>query len=459
MGRPTLPSQYVATRLDASRRDLLGLAGGWPRRYPMLLDSAAHGPLGRYCLLAVSPRRRLVLRRSAVVHDSRDGRRRGGFLDALEQQLRTTGMARAGGEWPFIGGWFVYLGYETVSEIEPRLNLPAAESPITACAWQVDNAIVHDTSTGESWYLSVSGNQAALATIEGDLERLRRPQVSAFSCKVAMCEEAPDLYLRRVERAKELIAAGEIYQANLSRWWRGSLPVDAPIAALYDQLCSDNPAPMAGLMFCENMALLSSSPERLLSIDRDRFIATRPIAGTRPRASGHAAERTMIEQLREHPKERAEHIMLIDLERNDLGRVCVPGSVEVNEYMNIETYAHVHHIVSNVRGRLREDVSPIAALRATFPGGTITGCPKFRCMQIIAELEGVGRGAYTGAIGYIGYDGRADFNILIRSLVMVDRAIELRAGAGIVADSDPQSELEETRAKARGVLKALGAAT
>jgi len=159
-----------------------------------------------------------------------------------------------------------------------------------------------------------------------------------------------------------------------------------------------------------------------------------------------------MRELAAHPKERAEHVMLIDLERNDLGRVCEPGSVQVDELMTIESYARVHHIVSNVSGRLRAEVTPVGALRAVFPGGTITGVPKFRCMQIIAELEGIGRGAYTGSLGFLGRDGAMDLNILIRTMTVMGRNIELRAGAGIVADSDPQRELEETRAKARGML-------
>jgi len=164
----------------------------------------------------------------------------------------------------------------------------------------------------------------------------------------------------------------------------------------------------------------------------------------------------LLESLLSNEKERAEHVMLIDLERNDLGRVSEPGSVRVDELMTIESYAHVHHIVSNVSGKLRADVTPIGALRAVFPGGTITGVPKFRCMQIIAELEGSGRGAYTGSLGFLGRDGTMDMNILIRTLSVLGHRVELRAGGGIVADSDPQRELEETRAKARGMLAAFG---
>ena len=182
---------------------------------------------------------------------------------------------------------------------------------------------------------------------------------------------------------------------------------------------------------------------------------TRPIAGTRARGAGEDdAER--VRELAAHPKERAEHVMLIDLERNDLGRVCVPGSVRVDELMAIESYAHVHHIVSNVSGRLRGGTTPAQVIGAVFPGGTITGCPKVRCMQIIAELERAGRGAYTGSLGYLDLSGDLDLNILIRTLTLEGGAIHFRAGAGIVADSIAWRELEETRAKARGLLRALG---
>jgi anthranilate synthase component 1 len=223
------------------------------------------------------------------------------------------------------------------------------------------------------------------------------------------------------------------------------------IGALYNRLCKANPAPFAALAQWRGTTILSSSPERLVRINNGH-IDTRPIAGTRPRSRRPGDDIAEMTELAAHPKERAEHIMLIDLERNDLGRVSQPGTVRVDELMTIESYAHVHHIVSNVSGELRSDVTPVGALKAVFPGGTITGVPKFRCMQIIAELEGVGRGAYTGSLGFLGRDGSMDMNILIRTLSVQGRGIELRAGGGIVADSDPRRELEETRAKARGML-------
>jgi anthranilate synthase component 1 len=226
-------------------------------------------------------------------------------------------------------------------------------------------------------------------------------------------------------------------------------------AALFDRLGVHNPSPFSGLASWPNAAIISSSPERLVAV-RDGLVATRPIAGTRPRSDSVQMDAAYSQELLAHPKERAEHIMLIDLERNDLGRICVPGTIEVNELMVLESYAHVHHIVSNVRGRLRENITPGEVIRAVFPGGTITGCPKVRCMEIIAELEQQARSAYTGSMGYINRDGSMDLNILIRSMISSGDHLQLRAGAGIVADSDAHAELDETRAKARGLLRAVG---
>jgi anthranilate synthase component 1 len=254
----------------------------------------------------------------------------------------------------------------------------------------------------------------------------------------------------------EYIAAGDVYQANLSRLWQGRSSATLDPVSIYRRLRAANPSPFAAIMRHGDFALMSSSPERLMSI-RGNLVSTRPIAGTRPRGATPEQDARIVRSLLDNEKERAEHVMLIDLERNDLGRVCVGGSVEVDEYMCVETYAHVHHIVSNVSGVLREEVSPIQVIRALFPGGTITGCPKVRCMEIIAELEACGRGAYTGSVGYLNRDGGCDLNILIRTMTAEGGAIRFRAGAGIVADSNAAAELAETRAKAKGLLRALEA--
>jgi anthranilate synthase component 1 len=267
-------------------------------------------------------------------------------------------------------------------------------------------------------------------------------------------EEDPERFAEGMRRVHDYLRAGDVFQVNLSRAWTARFATAPDPFALYDRLRRANPAPFAGLFVDGDSAVLSSSPERLVAIHGDR-VETRPIAGTRPRGQGASDDAARVRELIGHPKERAEHIMLIDLERNDLGRVCQAGSVEVNELMSVETYAHVHHIVSNVRGRLREDATPGAVIRAVFPGGTITGCPKVRCMEVIAELEGEGRGPYTGAMGYLNRDGDLDLNILIRTIWLRGDVARVRAGGGIVADSISGRELEETRAKARGMLRAL----
>jgi len=335
--------------------------------------------------------------------------------------------------------------------------LPMNEQHLIATAVRVPCAIVRDVESQESWFVAEHG-------VEGCLQQLRN---DLADCVVhtemplppgdmgTLQEDHPEHFLRAVTAALEHIAAGDIYQANLSRGWQTSLPEGMQVTQLYRRLRSANPAPYAGLAWLsDDHVLLSSSPERLIEL-RDGWANTRPIAGTRPRAVDALADRALITELRMHPKERAEHIMLLDLERNDLGRICVGGSVEVNEYMSIESYAHVQHIVSNVRGRLRPDITPGAAIAAVFPGGTITGCPKFRCMQLIAELERTPRSAYTGSMGYLNRDGSMDLNILIRTLELKGSELKFRAGAGIVADSIPARELDETRAKALGLLRAL----
>ncbi|MDE2136484.1 MAG: aminodeoxychorismate synthase component I, partial [Gammaproteobacteria bacterium] len=386
-----------------------------------------------------------------------------GFLEALERWWLREGAAReapAAPALPFTGGWALYLGYELAQEIGPRLALPRTPLPWAAFALRTTCALIHEL--GSNRVLAVGEADAA-----GDLERLIDDARAAAHIAEppdtlqigAVREEDPAQFLARVARAKEYVRAGDIYQANLSRSWSvaigGAGSAAGAAAALYRRLRAANPAPFAALAQWRGMAILSSSPERLVRVT-GRRIDTRPIAGTRPRSRLPGGDAVEIPALVMHPKERAEHIMLVDLERNDLGRLCEPGTVRVDELMSIESYAHVHHIVSNVSGQLRADVTPVGAVRAVFPGGTITGCPKFRCMQIIAELERVGRGAYTGSLGYLSLDGQLDLNILIRTMTLAGAALGFRAGAGIVADSDPERELEETRAKARGLLRALG---
>lgn len=339
------------------------------------------------------------------------------------------------------------------------MRLPAQEANPVAIALRVPAAILHSPSTGEAWLVAEPGHDAAVETMREDLHALAT--AGALSLPVTegllqgpVTEDPPEQFLAGVTSTLRHIAAGDIYQANLSRAWYATLAPGIRAHDVYSRLRRTNPGPFAGLAVLGTRAIISSSPERLLEV-RGRRISTRPIAGTRPRAANMLADRGLARELRQNPKEQAEHVMLIDLERNDLGRVCEPGSVEVDEYMSLESYAHVHHIVSNVRGILRSGVTPGQTIAAVFPGGTITGCPKVRCMQIIGDLERTPRRVYTGSMGYLNRDGSMDLNILIRTLELTGRQIVLRAGAGIVADSVPERELHETRAKAAGMLAAL----
>jgi anthranilate synthase component I len=378
------------------------------------------------------------------------------FLPALDRWWRRERLRDGAASVPFTGGWLLYLGYELAGEIEPRLRLPQpARGPI-AQAIRIPAAVIHEHDSGRCWIVAEAAAAGLIARIDADLRNAAHlPSERADLVESTVTEEDPRRYLHAVERALEYIGAGDVYQANLSRGWRATLRPGVQPHHVYRRLRETNPGPFSGVALLEGIAVVSSSPERLVSV-RDGAVTTRPIAGTRPRGADPAADLALARELHAHPKERAEHVMLIDLERNDLGRVCEAGSVSVDEFMTIESYSHVHHIVSNVRGRLRADVTPGNVLAAVFPGGTITGCPKIRCMEIIAELEGAGRGAYTGSLGYLNRDGSMDMNILIRSLQLEGRELTLRAGAGIVADSVPERELQETRAKARGVLRALG---
>ena len=455
----------ILRELDVPASVLRQLAASRPERYPVLFDSAADGPLSRTSVLVASPTGALWLDAHGRLHAEGTAPRdiTGSFLGALERWVAREPAAERWPDLPFAGGWAVFLGYELAAEIEPRLALPRAHDPLgwQAFALRVPCALIHDRVSGKVRAIAEEGAATALAAIESDVREVARsscdsPAMLPPPAVARLLEEEPTAYLERVRRGKEYIRAGDIYQTNLSRRWRVELR-DAPdVGRLYERLRAVNPAPFAALAQWRGGAVLSSSPERLVRVV-DRQIETRPIAGTRPRSRLPGEDALEMAALVAHPKERAEHIMLIDLERNDLGRVCEAGTVCVEELMSIESYAHVHHIVSNVTGTLRPDVTLIEALRAVFPGGTITGCPKFRCMQIIAELEGEGRGAYTGSLGLIGRDGSMDFNILIRTMTLTGRTLEFRAGAGIVADSDPERELEECRAKARGLLAAFGA--
>jgi anthranilate synthase component I len=447
----------LLSRSLPSTIDLLALHRLAPSRYPLLLESSAQGTAqGRWDLLLVATDERLQLDRDGITRDEQGNAAAGDFFAALDATWRSQRVQRDEPRWPFRGGWDLMLGYELAGQVEPVLRLPSAPGGIpVAVALRCPAAVLRDHATGECVVVAETSHTNLLDVIAADIQAAALlPSLPAWQSPATIEDDQAQRYIDGVQRVLEYLAAGDVFQVNLSRSWRARFDSALDPVALFQRLRENNPAPFAGVFAQPGWAVVSSSPERLVSVRGD-LVETRPIAGTRARFAGDDdAER--IRELVGHPKERAEHVMLIDLERNDLGRVCTPGSVEVDELMTVESYAHVHHIVSNVRGRLRADVTPGEVIRAVFPGGTITGCPKVRCMQIIAELEGEGRGAYTGAIGWLNRDGDMDLNILIRSAEVLGDMVRFRTGAGIVADSDPHRELEETRAKARGMLRALG---
>jgi anthranilate synthase component 1 len=438
--------------------DLLALHRADPARYPLLLESVAGGnALSRWDLLLISNGEGLRLEADGQTRRLDGTSSPGKFLDALDADWSTQRCGVTDATLPFRGGWALFLAYELAGQIEPVLNLSNAPGPLpVALALRCPAAVLRDHSTGRCVAVCEEGFKNLLGSLDADLARSAQlPELPAWREPSTIAEDDASAFLHGVEKVHDYLRAGDVFQVNLSRAWRAEFAQSPEPAAVYSRLRLANPAPFAGLLAFDDWALVSSSPERLVSV-RGHVVETRPIAGTRPRLVDDD-DAARIRELVAHPKERAEHVMLIDLERNDLGRVCRPGSVRVDELMSVESYTHVHHIVSNVRGELRDEITPGQVIAAVCPGGTITGCPKVRCMQIIAELESEGRGPYTGALGYLNRDGDMDLNILIRSAWLAGGQLQLRAGAGLVVDSIAESELQETRAKAKGLLRALAA--
>ena len=426
------------------RPDLISLQAAHPQRYPGLFLSS--GDSGWDVLFAFP--------QDFVRISAADG------LHGLQSHpaLQLQPASSSSSDLPFSGGWLCAFSYELGGLFEPRAG-PVEDDAGFPLAWlvRIPAAILFDRANGRCVLMAEAGQAGLLDRMQLDLAMLPPPLPAVPELRV-LNEDEPAAFLAGVARIQDYIRAGDVFQVNLSRGWRAEFAAPIPPASLLDRLMQKNPAPFSALLQMDEWAIVSSSPERLVRLDRSGRLETRPIAGTHPRSEDAAEDAALRARLQAHPKERAEHVMLVDLERNDLGRVCEPGSVEVAALMDIASYRHVHHIESTVRGRLRSGMRVFDAVRAVFPGGTITGCPKVRTMQIIRELEQTSRRSYTGSVGYINRDGSFDFNILIRSFLLRGHEVSFRAGAGIVADSVATRELEETRAKARGLLRALEAA-
>ncbi|MDX1569854.1 MAG: anthranilate synthase component I [Xanthomonadales bacterium] len=372
----------------------------------------------------------------------------------------------------FTGGLVGYFGYETIRYIEPRLDEAPADDELGVpdiLLMVSEEVAVFDNLSGRM-YLIVNADARAPEAWDAAQRRLDQLTYRLRSAGVSYPEvidprsvaEADfvsgfsrEAFEQAVLKSKQYIAAGDIMQVVLSQ--RLSVPFRARAVDVYRALRSLNPSPYMFFLDFGDAKVVGSSPEILMRVE-NREVVLRPIAGTRPRGETPEADAALEAELLADPKELAEHLMLIDLGRNDVGRVAEVGSVELTERMIIERYSHVMHIVSEVKGRLREGIGPVDALRATFPAGTLSGAPKIRAMEIIRELEPVKRSVYAGAVGYIGWQGDADTAIAIRTAVIQDGKLHVQAGAGIVHDSDPAREWEETMNKGRALFRAVAQA-
>jgi anthranilate synthase component 1 len=423
--------------------DLLALRTALPDHYPALFKTG--GDTG-WDILFAFPRAAKTLSRKAAVDEA------AAFFNSLPQPTSSSAPTSL----PFRGGWLLALSYELGGLLEPSAGM--AEDPDEfplAWAQRIPAAILTDRQSKQTWLMAEDGQTNLLEQMQDDLHTAPAlPETSLPDMQLT--EDPAEIFLTGVSRIKSYIREGDVFQVNLSRSWCADFSESFSPSLLFQKLNRANPAPFSAVVNMGDWSIVSSSPERLVRLEQGGRILTRPIAGTHPRGANVQEDGALKARLAAHPKERAEHIMLVDLERNDLGRICEPGSVRVEALMELASYAHVHHLESSVTGRLRQGTSLFELVRAVFPGGTITGCPKVRTMQIIRELETSPRRAYTGSLGYVNLDGTLDLNILIRSFLVKERMAWFRTGAGIVADSEPERELAETRAKAKGLLKALG---
>ena len=462
---------------DAPERAALAL-----RRLPGLawLDSALpHPQRGRWSILAARPRwmlsarGRRLRRTSAGGVEEFEGDPIAVAARAIEAEQRAwesaTGTSPASASLPFAGGAIGYLGFELARHIErlPATTFDDVGAPDLALGWY-DAAVLWD---GIAQRGSLSGTPEGVAALRADLARI---EDAGWMADVAGAEAHAPLaagqlarfepnmergeYLERAEAARRYIAAGDIYQVNLSQRFCAPLPV--PGFEAYRRLRRASPAPFAAYLDAAagadgGVEVLSSSPERLLLVDGER-LETRPIKGTRPRGRDAAEDARLAAELRASAKDAAEHVMIVDLERNDLGRIAEVGSVAVPQFARLESYSHVHHLTSSVTARRRRGVSLAATLRAMLPGGSISGAPKIRALEIIDELEPTVRGVYTGAIGYFSAHGRSDLNVAIRTITVAGGRAYAHVGGAIVHDSVVEAEYQETLDKARGMARALG---
>lgn len=431
--------------------------------WSMLLDSSrVDGGMGRYSFICVNPIRTLTGKDGMWLLDGQPAS--GDPFSLLEDMLADARLPVLAGLPPFQGGAAGFLGYEMGRFLE-RIEVPGTDDmrlPDLAMGLY-DQIIAFDNVSRRAWVIARDiGGKDALAR----LEKLHAALAAARAAPLSGTPEKFDIggwtanftragYEYAVARVIDYILAGDLFQANIAQRFRVGLGTRFDRYGFYRRLRAVNAAPFSAFIGLGDFAIASSSPERFIKL-ADAKAEARPIKGTRPRSSESGEDEMLSRELTVSEKDRAENVMIVDLLRNDLSRVCLDGSVNVPELCALESFASVHHLVSTVTGDLRPGTGPVDVLRAAFPGGSITGAPKIRAMQIIAELEPHIRGPYCGSIGYIGFDGSMDMNIAIRTIAMNERQAIFHAGGGIVADSIPASEYRESLDKARALFAAFG---
>jgi para-aminobenzoate synthetase component 1 len=441
--------------------DSAALFAPWAdRRWAVFLDSGfPRCRHGRYDILAAEPMVALVTRGHVT-----EIRRRGGAALSPEDPFtilrRELGMpCRSFPEFPFVGGAVGYFGYDLARRIEklPEQAIDAENVPDLAVGIY-DWAVIVDHRKRRSWLVGQGRDEATAVRWPHLVQSFRQPptlgwqRVGFHVLDKVTPNFSRDTYRRAFERIQHYIREGDCYQVNLAQ--RFTAPCTGNPWGLYHALRRINPAPFSAYLNLPQARVLSSSPERFLRL-LDGKVETKPIKGTRPRSANPVEDVRLAEELRYSEKDRAENLMIVDLLRNDIGKHCAPGSVRVPKLFDVESYATVHHLVSTITGRLATGHDALSLLRDSFPGGSITGAPKIRAMEIIEELEPHRRGVYCGAIGYIGFDGNMDTNIAIRTLVHSEHSLRFWAGGGIVADSDVEQEYQECFHKAQALLHLL----
>jgi anthranilate synthase component 1 len=449
----TLASRYRGTprvrRIAATSPFALFSAAYDKYDVAFLLESAGGGPLARYSFIGFDPAATVRVREGILEAEGASGRARRGAADPL-QELRALLGARPGkAPFPYFGGAVGYLSYDLVRYWERLPGTGRGDVGFPDLEFGIfEDGVVFDHRRREAYYFTVGRDRGeeleGLLASSGGRGRLRAELVG--------CRPAREEFERLVLRAKRHILKGDIFQVVLSK--RYELEFEGDLLAFYRALAAVNPSPYMYALKFGGRRIMGSSPEMLLRVS-GRRLETFPIAGTRPRTGNEEEDERLREELMGDEKERAEHLMLVDLARNDCGKVARYGSVRVHRMFSVRRYSHVQHITTRVSAELREGLDAFDAVRALFPAGTVTGAPKLRAMEIIDRLEGMRRGPYAGAVGYFSFSGDADFAIAIRTLFAEGEKGFVQAGAGIVMDSQPRREWEETEAKLAALFRAL----